>query len=101
MPWPPNRRALPIALTSGTLQAWLATLVEWRYSKSQILEAYLNEIYLGQRGSLAIRGVGAACRAYFAKEAHQLTLTPENNPLRLTRRPEHPGSCTTTPRFVA
>jgi len=54
-------------------EAWLATLVEWRYSKSQILEAYLNEIYLGQRGSLAIRGVGAASRAYFAKEAHQLT----------------------------
>jgi penicillin-binding protein 1B len=54
-------------------EAWLATLVEWRYSKSQILEAYLNEIYLGQRGSLAIRGVGATSRAYFAKEAHQLT----------------------------
>ena len=54
-------------------EVWLATLVEWRYSKSQILEAYLNEIYLGQRGSLAIRGVGAASRAYFAKEAHQLT----------------------------
>jgi penicillin-binding protein 1B len=54
-------------------EAWLATLVEWRYSKSQILEAYLNEIYLGQRGSLAIRGVGAASRAYFGKEAHQLT----------------------------
>jgi penicillin-binding protein 1B len=54
-------------------EAWLATLVEWRYSKSQILEAYLNEIYLGQRGSLAIRGVGAASRAYFGKEAHQLS----------------------------
>jgi hypothetical protein len=41
-------------------EAWLATLVEWRYSKAQILEAYLNEIYLGQRGGLAVRGVGAA-----------------------------------------
>jgi penicillin-binding protein 1B len=55
-------------------EAWLAALVEWRYPKAQILEAYLNEIYLGQRGSLAIRGVGAASRAYFAKELHQLTL---------------------------
>jgi penicillin-binding protein 1B len=54
-------------------EAWLATLVEWRYSKAQILEAYLNEVYLGQRGSLAIRGVGAAAQAYFAKEPHQLT----------------------------
>ena len=55
-------------------EAWLATTVEWRYSKEQILEAYLNEIYMGQRGSLAIRGVGAAARAYFGKEVHQLAL---------------------------
>jgi penicillin-binding protein 1B len=54
-------------------EAWLATLVEWRYSKAQILEAYLNEIYLGQRGGLAVRGVGAAARVYFRKEIHQLT----------------------------
>ena len=47
--------------------------MEWRYSKAQILEAYVNEVYLGQRGALAIRGVGAAARAYFAKEPHQLT----------------------------
>ncbi|MGH7279189.1 MAG: PBP1A family penicillin-binding protein [Candidatus Rokuibacteriota bacterium] len=55
-------------------EAWLATLIEWRFSKERILEAYLNEIYLGQRGTLAIRGVGAAARAYFRKEVHQLTL---------------------------
>ena len=54
-------------------EAWLATLVEARYSKAQILEAYLNEIYLGQRGGLAVRGVGAAARVYFRKEIHQLT----------------------------
>jgi penicillin-binding protein 1B len=55
-------------------EAWLATVLEWRYSKEVILEAYLNEVYLGQRGGLAIRGVGAASRVYFDKEAHQLTL---------------------------
>lgn len=54
-------------------EAWLAILVEARYSKSQILEAYLNEIYFGQRGPLAIRGASAAARAYFGKEVHQLT----------------------------
>ena len=54
-------------------EAWLAALVESRYSKERILEAYLNEIYLGQRGPIAIRGVGAATRAYFGKEIHQLT----------------------------
>ena len=57
-------------------EAWLAALVESRYSKERILEAYLNEIYLGQRGPIALRGVGAATRAYFGKEVHQLT-TPE------------------------
>jgi penicillin-binding protein 1B len=54
-------------------EAWLATLVEWRYSKSQILEAYLNEVYLGQRNGRAVRGMGAAARAYFRKEIHQVT----------------------------
>ena len=55
-------------------EAWLSALVEWRYSKAQILEAYVNEVYLGQRGTLAIRGVGAGARAWFGKEPHQLTL---------------------------
>jgi penicillin-binding protein 1B len=55
-------------------EAWLATLVEWRYPKERILEAYLNEIYLGQRGAFAIRGVGAGARSFFRKEVHQLTL---------------------------
>ena len=54
-------------------EAWLATLVEIRYSKAQILEAYLNEIYLGQRNGRAVRGIGAAARAYFRKEIHQVT----------------------------
>src|SRR5262249_18746818 len=63
----------PRSIARKIQEVWLATLVEWRYSKEQILEAYLNEVYLGQRGTLAIRGVGAASRAYFAKEPHQLT----------------------------
>src|SRR5262249_18406197 len=55
-------------------EAWLSTVLEWRYPKERILEAYLNEIYLGQRGSVAIRGIGAAARSYFGKEVHQLTV---------------------------
>jgi penicillin-binding protein 1B len=55
-------------------EALLSTVLEWRYSKDQILEAYLNEIYLGQSGGSAVRGVGAASRAYFGKEVHQLNL---------------------------
>jgi penicillin-binding protein 1B len=55
-------------------EAWVAALVDWRYSKERILQSYLNEIYLGQRGPLAIHGVGAAARAYFRKEVHQLSV---------------------------
>jgi penicillin-binding protein 1B len=55
-------------------EALLSTALEWRYSKDQIFEAYLNEVYLGQSGGSAVRGVGAASRAYFGKEVHQLTL---------------------------
>jgi penicillin-binding protein 1B len=52
----------------------MALMVETRYSKAAILELYLNEIYLGQRGSISINGVGEASRLYFRKEAKELTL---------------------------
>jgi penicillin-binding protein 1B len=55
----------------------LALLVEWRMDKSQILEAYLNEVYLGQAGGVAIHGIGAAARHYFGKPAEELSL-PES-----------------------
>jgi len=55
-------------------EAVMALIVEARYEKSEILEAYLNEIYLGQRGSTAVHGVGEAARLYFGKQAADLSL---------------------------
>ena len=55
-------------------EALMALLVEARYDKEAILEAYLNEIYLGQRGSTAIHGVGEAARLYFGKSVRHLDL---------------------------
>jgi len=52
----------------------LALLLELRHTKEEILEAYLNEIYLGQNGALAIHGVERAAQHYFAKRAEDLTL---------------------------
>jgi penicillin-binding protein 1B len=52
----------------------MAVMVETRYSKAAILELYLNEIYLGQRGSISINGVGEAARLYFRKNVQELTL---------------------------
>jgi penicillin-binding protein 1B len=51
-----------------------AAVLESRYDKATILEAYLNEIYLGQDGGRAIHGVGAAARAYFGKDVRKLSL---------------------------
>lgn len=55
-------------------EAALALVLESRYSKAQILEAYLNEIYLGQDQGSAIHGVGAAARYYFGKDVSELSL---------------------------
>ena len=55
-------------------EAAMALLVEARYDKRQILEAYLNEIYLGQRGATAVHGVGEAARLYFGKSGRDLTV---------------------------
>ena len=55
-------------------EAMMALLVEARYDKPEILQAYMNEIYLGQRGSTAIHGVGEAARFVFGKRVRDLTL---------------------------
>nr|WP_242470921.1 penicillin-binding protein 1B [Thiocystis violacea] len=46
-------------------EAYMAFLLERRYDKDEILEAYANEIYLGQDGSRAIHGFGLASQFYF------------------------------------
>jgi len=55
-------------------EALLALLIDWRYEKREILEAYLNEIYWGRADSANLMGVGAASRAYFGKDPSQLDL---------------------------
>lgn len=55
-------------------EATMALVLEARYDKSAILEAYLNEVYLGQDGPRAIHGIGAASRFYFGKDARKLTI---------------------------
>ncbi|HVS02554.1 MAG TPA: PBP1A family penicillin-binding protein [Thermoanaerobaculia bacterium] len=52
----------------------LALLVDLRYGKEEILEAYLNEIYLGADGALNLMGVGSASWAYFGKHPARLSL---------------------------
>lgn len=50
----------------------MAILLESRFSKDQILETYLNVIYMGQNGAFQVRGYGAAARHYFGKNLSDL-----------------------------
>ena len=55
-------------------EAALALLIDWRFDKREILDAYLNEIYWGSSGGINLMGVGSAAWAYFGKEPAQLGL---------------------------
>jgi penicillin-binding protein 1B len=50
----------------------MAVVAERRYSKMQILENYLNEVYLGQQGARGIFGVAEAAHFYFGKDPRDL-----------------------------
>ncbi len=75
-----SRSSLIPALPS--LESWrrklteqfMALVLERRASKDDILEFYLNEVYLGQRGSFAIHGVAEGARLFFGKDVANLTL---------------------------
>jgi penicillin-binding protein 1B len=55
-------------------ETMVAFELDQRFTKKQILELYANEVYLGNRGSFAIRGFGEAAEAYFGKDVRDLTL---------------------------
>ena len=55
----------------------MAYELDERFSKQQIFELYANDIYLGNRGSFAIRGFGEAAEAYFGKDVRELSLGEE------------------------
>jgi penicillin-binding protein 1B len=55
-------------------EAVMAYIAESKYSKEEILENYINDIYLGRRGQEGIYGVWEASEYYFSKEPRDLTL---------------------------
>ncbi|HVG07713.1 MAG TPA: PBP1A family penicillin-binding protein [Thermoanaerobaculia bacterium] len=62
------------SLVRKAKEAWIAVMIEARFSKERILEAYLNEIYWGKSGPAQVLGLGSASWAYFGKHPSQLTL---------------------------
>ena len=55
-------------------EAMLSFTIERRLSKQDIFALYCNEIFLGQRDAIAVRGVDQAARIYFGKQLKDLTL---------------------------
>ena len=55
-------------------EAAMALVIDARYSKEAILNAYINEVFLGQNGAVAIHGFGLASHYYFNKPLHELEI---------------------------
>ena len=56
------------------LEQFMAVILDLRATKDEVLELYLNDVYLGNRGSFAIHGVAEAARLYFGKDVNNLSL---------------------------
>lgn len=70
-----NERTLTRKLT----EAMMAVLLELHYDKEEILEAYLNEVFVGQDGQRAVHGFGLASQYFFSQplaelQVHQVAL---------------------------
>ena len=57
------------------LEQFMAIILEIQATKDEILELYLNDVYLGHRGSFALHGVAEASKIYFSKDVRNLTLS--------------------------
>lgn len=65
----------------------MSFILEYRYSKDEILEAYLNEIFLGQDGASAVHGFGSASEFYFGQSVKTLNLPQVATLVALVRGP--------------
>nr|WP_246336088.1 penicillin-binding protein 1B [Azomonas macrocytogenes] len=62
------------SLTRKATEAMMAVLLELHYDKQEILESYLNEVFLGQDGNRAIHGFGLASQYFFNVPLNELKL---------------------------
>jgi len=58
-------------------EALMALIIDFRYHKDDILEAYLNEVYMGQDKSRGVHGMGLASQFYFGRPIAELTLAQQ------------------------
>ncbi len=62
------------SMTRKITEAMMAVLLELHYDKQEILEAYLNEVFLGQDGRRAVHGFGLASQYFFGQPLAELKL---------------------------
>lgn len=70
-------------------EAVMTLLLEWHYDKPEILEAYFNEVYLGQDGRRAVHGVGLASQFYFGRPLERLSVPQLATLVALVRGPSY------------
>lgn len=70
-------------------EVFMSLIIEYRYSKDEILEAYLNEVYLGQDGASAVHGFGLASEFYFGRTLKDLPLAQMATLVALVRGPSY------------
>lgn len=70
-------------------EAIMALSLEWHYDKDEILQAYLNEVYLGQDGKRAIHGFALASQFYFEKRLQDLSFSEQALLVGMIKGPSH------------
>ncbi|NOU15001.1 MAG: penicillin-binding protein 1B, partial [Methylococcaceae bacterium] len=70
-------------------EVFMSLILEYRYSKDEILGAYLNEVYLGQDGASAVHGFGLASEFYFGSSLKDLPLEHVASLVSLVRGPSY------------
>ncbi|MGR9045543.1 MAG: penicillin-binding protein 1B [Gammaproteobacteria bacterium] len=70
-------------------EVFMALILEYRYDKDEILEAYLNEVFLGQDGASAVHGFGLASEFYFGQPLKDLPLPKVASLVALVRGPSY------------
>jgi len=70
-------------------EALMAMALEAHFSKSDLMNAYINEIYLGQDGDRAVHGFGLASQFYFGKPLGELDLAELSLLVALVRGPSY------------
>lgn len=65
------------SITRKLKEIAMSIYLELRFSKDEILQKYLNEVYFGQSGNIAVHGVAEAARFYFDKNLDELTIAEQ------------------------